>query len=164
MRRKMGCSCINLENGVDAWNRKTRAHASLFGCEAGGRPNRRQRRGARRRKNKGLRGAEHHVPQTAGALSSEDVVLDDERTRACGERSTTPPRRSPARPAARKVQTTGAGTVPSPTPAAPRPAPEAHQKRTDAQSVPLIFLIYPTCLIYPAFQSIRLVQVSGLPR
>ena len=49
----------------------------------------RQRRGARRRKNKGLRGAEHHVPQTAGALSSEDVVLDDERTRACGRRSTT---------------------------------------------------------------------------
>lgn len=36
MRRKKGCSCINLENGVDAWNRKTRAPASLFGCEAGG--------------------------------------------------------------------------------------------------------------------------------
>ena len=124
----------------------------------------RQRRGARRRKNKGLRGAEHHTRYVGGALGPKDVVLDDEGTRDCGERSTTPPRRSPARPAARKVQTTGAGTVPSPTPAAPRPAPEAHQKRTDAQSVPLIFLIYPTCLIYPAFQSIRLVQVSGLPR
>lgn len=36
MRQKNGCSCINLENGVDAWNRKTRAPASLFGCEAGG--------------------------------------------------------------------------------------------------------------------------------
>ena len=89
MRRKKGCSCINLENGVDAWNRKTRAHASLFGCEAGGRPNRRQRRGARRRRNKGLRGVRHHVRYAGGALSSEDVVLDDERTRACGRRSTT---------------------------------------------------------------------------
>jgi len=48
-----------------------------------------QRRGARRRKNKGLRGAEHHVPQTGGALGPKDVVLDDERTRACGRRSTT---------------------------------------------------------------------------
>ena len=47
------------------------------------------RRGARRRKNKGLRGAEHHVPQTGGALSPGDVVLDDERTRACRRRSTT---------------------------------------------------------------------------
>ena len=41
----------------------------------------RQRRGARRRKNKGLRGAEHHVRYVGGALRSEDVVLDDERTR-----------------------------------------------------------------------------------
>ena len=118
MRWKKGCSCINLKNGVDAWNRKIRAHASLFGCDSGRRPirvrktwcsttkeqgfagsgaprpaSRRRlepgRRGARRRKNKVLRGAEHHVPQTAGALSSEDVVLDDERTRACGRRSTT---------------------------------------------------------------------------
>ena len=129
----------------------------------------RQRRGARRRKNKGLRGAEHHVPQTAGALSSEDVVLDDERTRACGRRSTTSG--TPAAPWAPKTwclttkeQGFAESEAPRPTPAAPRPAPEAHQKRTDAQSVPLIFLIYPTCLIYPAFQSIRLVQVSGLPR
>ena len=57
----------------------------------------RQRRGARRRKNKGLREAEHHVPQTGGALGPKDVVLDDERTRVCGRRSTTPPRWSPAR-------------------------------------------------------------------
>ena len=48
-----------------------------------------QRRGARRRRNKVLRGAEHHVRYVGGALSSEDVVLDDERTRACGRRSTT---------------------------------------------------------------------------
>ena len=69
-------------------------------------------------------------------------------------------RRSPApRPAALQL-----GSSPTSRRPEPRPAPEAHQKRTDAQSVPLIFLIYPTCLIYPAFQSIRLVQVSGLPR
>ena len=48
-----------------------------------------QRRGARRRRNKVLRGAEHHVRYVGGALSSEDVVLDDERTRDCGRRSTT---------------------------------------------------------------------------
>lgn len=90
MRRKKGCSCINLENGVDAWSRKTRAHASLFGCEAGGRPNRRQRRGARRRRNKILRGVRHHVWYAGSALGPKDVVLDDERTRACGRRSTTP--------------------------------------------------------------------------
>ena len=85
MRRKKGCSCINLENGVDEWSRKTRAHASLFGCEAGGRPNRRQRRGARRRKNKGLRGVRHHVRYAGGALGATAVGLDDERTRDCGE-------------------------------------------------------------------------------
>ena len=83
----------------------------------------------------------HHFldARAAGdALSSEDVVLDDERTRACGRRSTT------------------SGT--------PASRAEGPSKRTDAQSVPLIFLIYPTCLIYPVFQSIRLAQVSGLPR
>ena len=49
-----------------------------------------QRRGARRRRNKVLRGVRHHVRYAGGALSSEDVVLDDEGTRFCGERSTTP--------------------------------------------------------------------------
>ena len=48
-----------------------------------------QRRGARRRRNKVLRGVRHHVPQTGGALDLKDVVLDDERTRACVRRSTT---------------------------------------------------------------------------
>ena len=89
MRLKKGCSCINLENGVDAWSRKIRAHASLFGCEAGRRPNRRQRRGARRRKNKGVRGVKHHIRYAGGVLSPKDVVLDDEGTRDCGEGSTT---------------------------------------------------------------------------
>lgn len=112
MRRKKGCSFINLENGVDAWSRKTRAHASLFGCEAGGPETPNHWRG---------HGAESHA---GSALSRGGAAL-------CAEGPT---------------------------------SPEAHQKRTDAQSVLLIFLIYPTCLIYPVFQSIRLAQVSGLPR
>ena len=93
-----------------------------------------QRRGAHRRRNKVLRGAEHHVRYAGDALGPKDVVLDDEGTRFCGRRSTT-----------------------SHTPAEPRPAATAHQKRTDAQSVLLILLF---CLIHPAFQSIRLDQVS----
>jgi len=32
-----------------------------------------------------LREAEHHVRYVGGALDLKDVVLDDERTRACGE-------------------------------------------------------------------------------
>lgn len=59
MRWKKGCSCINLKNGVDAWNRKTRAHASLLDA----RP----------------------AVGSSGALDLKDVVLDDERTRDCGE-------------------------------------------------------------------------------
>ena len=47
------------------------------------------RRGARRRRNKGLRGGEHHVRPAAGALAPEDVVPGDERIRVCGERRTT---------------------------------------------------------------------------
>ena len=54
MRRKKGCSCINLENGVDAWNRKTRAPASLLDA----RP-------------------------AVGPTGAKDVVLDDEGTRFC---------------------------------------------------------------------------------
>ena len=55
------------------------------------------RRGARRRRNKVLRGAKHHVRYVGGALGPKDVVLDDEGTRFCGRRSTTPPRQGPAR-------------------------------------------------------------------
>ena len=40
-------------------------------------------------KNKGLREAEHHVRHAGGVLGPKDVVLDDEGTRFCGERSTT---------------------------------------------------------------------------
>ncbi len=56
MRWKKGCSCINLKNGVDAWNRKIRAHASLLDA----RP-------------------------AVGSSGAKDVVLDDEGTRFCGE-------------------------------------------------------------------------------
>ena len=54
-----------------------------------------QRRGARRRKNKVLRGAKHHVQPAEIRFCSEDVVPVDERTRHCGERSTTPNRPNP---------------------------------------------------------------------
>ena len=47
------------------------------------------RRGARRRKNKGLRVGAHHVRPAVGALAPEGVVLDDERIRDCGEGRTT---------------------------------------------------------------------------
>ena len=125
MRRKKGCSCINMENGVDAWNRKQglmhhfwmrgrrSAHPApktwcsmtkeqdFAGSEAPRQVRRRRlefgRRGARRRRNKVLRGAKHHVRYAGGALGPKDVVLDDEETRFCGRQSTTPPRRSPAR-------------------------------------------------------------------
>ena len=91
----------------------------------------RQRRGARRRKNKGLRGAEHHVRYVGGALGPKDVVLDDERTRVCGERSTTSG--TPAAPWAPKTwcsttkeQGFAESEAPRPTPAgslAPRRRP-----------------------------------------
>ena len=54
-----------------------------------------QRRGARRRKNKVLRGVKHHVQPAEIRFCSEDVVTVDERTRHCGERSTTPNRPKP---------------------------------------------------------------------
>ena len=53
------------------------------------RPIRLQRRGARRRKNKGLRGVRHHVRLAGGAFGFKDVVLVDERARFCGEGGTT---------------------------------------------------------------------------
>ncbi len=130
MRRKKGCSCINLENGVDEWSRKNKGSCITFwmrgrrsaqpapktwcsmtkeqdfaGSEAPRLVCRQrlgpQRRGARRRKNKGLREAEHHVRYAGSALGAKDVVLDDERTRDCGERSTTS--RRPAAPWAPKT-------------------------------------------------------------
>ena len=101
--------------GLKTWCLTTKEQG--FAGSGAPRPVRRRRlglgrRGARRRRNKVLREAEHHVPYAGGA----------------------PPRgRRPFRSAT------------------------AHQKRTDAQSVLLFFLF---CLIHPAFQSIRLDQVS----
>ena len=54
-----------------------------------------QRRGARRRKNKALRGAKHHAQPVEIRFCSKDVVPDDERIRHCGERSTTSNRPNP---------------------------------------------------------------------
>ena len=59
------------------------------------------RRGAWRRKNKGLRGGAHHVRTAVGALGPEDVVLGDERIRASGEWRTTSA--SPSAPWPRKT-------------------------------------------------------------
>ncbi len=56
----------------------------------GGRPVRAWGRGARRRRNKGLRGEKHHAEPAELAFVPEGVVPVDERTRVCGERSTTP--------------------------------------------------------------------------
>ena len=50
--------------------------------------------GARRRKNKGLRGEKHHAGPEKLAFEPGGVVLVDEGTRVCGERSTTPSRRN----------------------------------------------------------------------
>ena len=58
----------------------------------GGRPVRAWGRGARRRRNKGLRGEKHHAEPAELAFVPEGVVPVDERTRVCGERSTTPSR------------------------------------------------------------------------
>ena len=52
------------------------------------------RRGARRRRDKGLRGEKHHAESPELAFVPGGVVLVDEGTRACGERSTTPSRRN----------------------------------------------------------------------
>jgi len=55
----------------------------------GRRPILSQRRGARRRKNKALRGAKHHAQPAEDPFCPEGVVPVDERIRRCGERSTT---------------------------------------------------------------------------
>ena len=73
MRWKKGGSCINIENEVDAWSRKTGTHASLFRKRSAGR-------------------APHLVSKDPS--DPRNVVPRDEETRVCGERSTTPTRRS----------------------------------------------------------------------
>ena len=116
MRLKKEGSCINIENEVDAWSRKTGAHASLFRKRPAGRvpPNLPEthptletwcpatkeqglagsgaprppggqpiRRGASRRRNKGLRGVKHHVQLAGGPSDPRDVVPRDEGTRVC---------------------------------------------------------------------------------
>ena len=69
MRWKKGGSCINIENEVDAWSRKTGTHASLFRKRSAGR-------------------APHLVSKDPS--DPRNVVPRDEETRVCGERSTTP--------------------------------------------------------------------------
>ena len=119
------------------------------------RPIRPQRRGAPRRRNKGLRGVKHHAQLAGGPSDPKDVVPRNEGTRVSGERSTTsaqpeaPPlsRRlhhsggAPHAPPAgdRKVRTSGAGMVsnpsaaggpsrPAPTPGPARPKPHPNRR------------------------------------
>ena len=47
-------------------------------------------RGARRRRNKGLKGVKHHAGLEEGRFGPGGVVPVDDGTRVCGERSTTP--------------------------------------------------------------------------
>ena len=61
MRWKKEGTCINVENEVDAWSRKTGAHASLF-----------------------------RTRRAVSPSDPRDVVPRDEGTRVSGERSTTP--------------------------------------------------------------------------
>ena len=88
--RKAG-SCLG------AWCPSTKGQG-FAGREAprriGGRTVRAWGRGARRRRDKGLRGEKHHAEPAELAFEPEGVVLVDERTRVCGERSTTPSRRN----------------------------------------------------------------------
>ena len=48
-------------------------------------------RGARRRRDKGLRAVRHHAVRPRAPIHPSDVVPGDEETRVCGRRGTTPP-------------------------------------------------------------------------
>ena len=65
-----------------------------------------QRRGARRRKSKVLRGVKHHVRLAGGAFSPKDVVPVDERARFCVESCTksAPAGRRHAKPCAGRAK------------------------------------------------------------
>ena len=87
----------NSRLSLGAWCSSTKGQG-FAGDEAprriGGRTVRAWGRGARRRRDKGLRGEKHHAEPEELAFEPEGVVLVDERTRVCGERSTTPSRRN----------------------------------------------------------------------
>ena len=86
----------NSRLGLGAWCPSTKEQG-FAGREAprrvGGRPVRAWGRGACRRRDKGLRGEKHHAEPEEGRFVPGGVVPVDERTRVCGERSTTPSRR-----------------------------------------------------------------------
>ena len=89
-RRKAGSS-------LGAWCPSTKEQG-FAGREVprriGGRTVRAWGRGARRRRDKGLRGEKHHAEPEELAFEPGGVVPVNERTRVCGERSTTPSRRN----------------------------------------------------------------------
>ena len=80
-------------SSLGAWCPSTKEQG-FAGREAprriGGKPVRTRGRGARRRRNKGLRGGKHHAGLEEGRFGPGGVVPVDEGTRVCGERSTTP--------------------------------------------------------------------------
>ena len=86
----------NSRLSLGAWCSSTKGQG-FAGDEAprriGGRTVRAWGRGARRRRDKGLRGEKHHAEPEELAFGPEGVVPVDEGTRICGERSTTPDRR-----------------------------------------------------------------------
>ena len=87
----------NSRLGLGAWCPSTKEQG-FAGREAprriGGRPVRAWGRGARRRRNKGLRGEKHHAEPPELTFGPGGVVPVDEGTRVCGEKSTTPSRRN----------------------------------------------------------------------
>ena len=74
------------------WTKEQGFAGSEAPRRAGGRIVRAGGRGACRRRDKGLRGEKHHAEPGELAFEPEGVVLVDEGTRFCGERSTTPSR------------------------------------------------------------------------
>ena len=100
------------------------------------RPIRPQRRGASRRRNKGLRGAEHHAHPAVSPSDPKDVVPRDEGTRVRGERSTTPTWRAPtdAGPSLRRQPNLVPGVTQTPTGALSPLGPETEKSEPVARA------------------------------
>ena len=100
------------------------------------RPIRPQRRGAPRRRNKGLRGVKHHAQLAGGPSVPKDVVPRDEGTRVRGERSTTPTWRAPtdAGPSLRRQPNLVPGVTQTPTGALSPLGPETEKSEPVARA------------------------------
>ena len=100
------------------------------------RPIRPQRRGAPRRRNKGLRGVKHHAQLAGDPSAPRDVVPRDEGTRVRGERSTTPTWRAPtdAGPSLRRQPNLVPGVTQTPTGALSPLGPETEKSEPVARA------------------------------